>query len=133
MKVFISWSGDRSKVIASALKHWLPDVFQGLQVWMSDHDIYAGSKWGMEIGAVLEESKIGIICLTPESLKSHWLAFEAGALSTAIAQSRVMNHPSAKLAVRTRQVRTLSIYRLLRKCGRSSSVTRRQTLGSLQR
>jgi hypothetical protein len=90
MKVFVSWSGDRSKAIASALKHWLPDVFQGLEVWMSDHDIQAGTRWGLELGKVLGDSKLGIICLTPESLKSHWLTFEAGALSTAIAQSRVI-------------------------------------------
>ena len=90
MNVFISWSGDRSKGIASALKHWLPDVFQGLQVWMSDHDIQAGARWGTELEKVLEESKVGIVCLTPESLRSHWLTFEAGALSTAITQSRVI-------------------------------------------
>lgn len=89
-RVFVSWSGERSKAIASALKLWLQDVFQGLQVWMSDHDIQAGARWDVEIGKILNESKIGIICLTPESLKSHWLTFEAGALSTAIEQSRVI-------------------------------------------
>jgi hypothetical protein len=90
MKVFISWSGNRSKGVASALKHWLPDVFQGLDVWMSDHDIDAGQRWGLQLDAVLKECSLGIICLTPESLKSHWLTFEAGALSTAIDGSRVI-------------------------------------------
>ena len=39
---------------------------------------------------MLKECSLGIICLTPESLKSHWLTFEAGALSTAIDGSRVI-------------------------------------------
>ena len=90
MKVFISWSGERSQTIASSLKHWLPDVFQGLQVWMSEHDIQAGARWDSELGGELEASSFGIVCLTPENLESHWLTFEAGALSKAIKQSRVV-------------------------------------------
>jgi hypothetical protein len=90
MKIFISWSGTRSKAIASALKQWLPDVFQGLDVWMSDHDIEAGDRWGVELGTALRECKLGIICLTAESLQSRWLTFEAGALSTAIDGARVI-------------------------------------------
>jgi hypothetical protein len=89
MKIFVSWSGERSKTIANTLKHWLPDVFQGLQVWMSDHDIQAGVRWGSELGGELETSNFGILCLTPENLQSLWLAFEAGALSKAIKESRV--------------------------------------------
>jgi hypothetical protein len=90
MKIFISWSGTRSRAIASALKQWLPDVFQGLDVWMSDHDIEAGERWGVELGTALRECKLGIICLTAESLQSRWLTFEAGALSTAIDGARVI-------------------------------------------
>jgi TIR domain len=91
MKVFISWSGNQSKAVASALKNWLPKVFLGgIQVWMSDHDIHAGARWGTELAKVLGECNLGIICLTPESLKSHWLTFEAGALSKAMTESRVI-------------------------------------------
>ncbi len=90
MKVFISWSGERSKSLASALKHWLPFVFQGINVWMSEQDIKAGSKWNSELGSALSECKVGIICLTSDNLNSRWLAFEAGALSSAISDSRVI-------------------------------------------
>ena len=89
MKVFISWSGERSKIVANGLKHWLPDVFLGLEVWMSEHDIQAGARWGSELGGELEFSNFGIVCLTPENLESPWLTFEAGALSKAIKESRV--------------------------------------------
>lgn len=90
MKVFVSWSGSRGNAIASALKQWLPDVVQGLQVWMSDHDIEAGERWGLQLGTALQECQLGILCLTAESLQSRWLTFEAGALSTAIAGARVV-------------------------------------------
>lgn len=75
-------------VVATALKGWLPYVFQGLNVWMSDQDIQAGTQWGIELKENLR-SEFGILCLTPENLKSQWLTFEAGALSQAIETSRV--------------------------------------------
>lgn len=59
---------------------------------MSSHDIDAGQRWGLELDEALKECSLGIICLTPESLDSHWLTFEAGALSTAINGSRVIPH-----------------------------------------
>lgn len=90
MKIFISWSGQQSAAVASALKNWLPFIFQSVNVWMSGQDIQAGTKWGVELGKALSECKLGIVCLTPESLESRWLAFEAGALSTAISDSRVI-------------------------------------------
>jgi hypothetical protein len=54
MKVFVSWSMDRSKKIANALQNWLPDVFQSLEVFMSDHNIQAGDRWGNELSVGLE-------------------------------------------------------------------------------
>ena len=44
MKVFISWSGERSKQMAAALKEWLPTAIQYLEPWMSDTDIHAGDR-----------------------------------------------------------------------------------------
>jgi hypothetical protein len=44
----------------------------------------------MELEKVLGECKLGIMCLTPESLDSRWLTFEAGALSTAMTGARVI-------------------------------------------
>lgn len=80
MKIFISWSGTRSKAVATAVDGWLRKVIQAVEPWMST-DIQKGRRWGPEIAAQLEESKIGILCLTKENLKEPWLLFEAGALS----------------------------------------------------
>jgi len=38
-KVFISWSGPRSKHVASALRDLLPEILQDLDAWMSEHDM----------------------------------------------------------------------------------------------
>ncbi len=76
--------------MAIALKSWLSDVFQGVDVFMSDHDIDAGSRWLSDLNSELEASNFGIICLTPENMNSAWILFEAGALSKAIKNARVI-------------------------------------------
>ena len=81
MKIFVSWSGERSRAVASALKKWLPDVIQSLDVWMSAHDIDAGAKWNTELDAILQSANFGILCLTAENQTAPWLLYEAGALA----------------------------------------------------
>lgn len=90
MKIFISWSGERSKAVAIALKTWLPFIFQDLEPWLSDHDIYAGARWNYELDHELESTDYGILCLTPENLTAPWLLFEAGSLAKAIKVARVV-------------------------------------------
>lgn len=80
MKVFLSWSGDRSKEVAETLYTWLPSVIQALKPWKSDEDITSGAAWFNQISTELQDSKIGIVCLTPENVSSPWLLFEAGAI-----------------------------------------------------
>lgn len=81
MEVFISWSGERSEVIAKALRDWIPNVIQSVRPWMSAADIEKGARWHSEIAVHLNDSRVGISCLTPENLESPWLLFEAGAMS----------------------------------------------------
>jgi len=81
MKIFISWSGVRSKYIANALRDWLPNVIQATTCFISTQDIAKGTRGGNVIMENLEQANIGIICLTPENLTAPWVLFEAGALS----------------------------------------------------
>lgn len=90
MKIFLSWSGERSRALALALSDLIPDVLHGLEIWISEHDIAAGARWGTELTKQLEESFFGIICLTPENLNVPWLLFEAGSLAKSVNNSRVV-------------------------------------------
>ena len=92
MKVFISWSGERSRLIAAALYNWLPRVIQAVKPWMSEADISKGTLWEQEIGLELKLTKFGIICLTPENLDSRWINFEAGALSKTLEKTYVCTY-----------------------------------------
>ncbi len=85
--VFISWSGDRSRVVAQTLREWLPRVVQAAKPWMSDADIQKGSRGLSELTKALSSMRVGITCLSPDNLDSPWLHFEAGALSKAIDDS----------------------------------------------
>ena len=84
MKVFISWSGARSKKMAMIFRDWLPTVIQSLEPFVSSEDIEKGSRWNTEIAQELKDSSFGIICVTKDNLNSAWLNFEAGALSKTI-------------------------------------------------
>jgi hypothetical protein len=90
--VFISWSGERSLIVASELREWLPMVVQTARPWLSDSDIDKGSRWLSELTKALSVSTVGISCLTAESLDSPWLLFEAGALSKAIETTRLCTY-----------------------------------------
>lgn len=90
MKVFISWSGKRSKALANALRDWLPMVLQYVEPWVSDKDISAGDRWAQAIAGELESSNFGIICITPENLNSEWILFESGALSKSMLDGKVI-------------------------------------------
>jgi hypothetical protein len=89
MKVFISWSGDRSRAVAHLLEDWLQCVLQGLKPWMSASGIERGSLWFNEITGQLQDTRVGIICLTQENREAPWIMFEAGALAKGLNTSRV--------------------------------------------
>jgi len=90
MKIFISWSGERSKALAIALKEWIPLILQYAQPWVSEKDISAGDRWAQAVSGELESSNFGILCITPENLSSEWILFEAGALSKSMLDAKVI-------------------------------------------
>jgi hypothetical protein len=80
VKVFLSWSGGRSKSTAEALGNWVARVIQAVEPWISS-GIEKGARWQSEIAERLEDAKVGIVCLTSSNLGAPWILFEAGALS----------------------------------------------------
>ncbi len=84
VKVFISWSGDESKALATLLRDWLPMVLAPVDPFVSEEDVAKGTRWAAEISSRLEECSYGLICITPDNGSRPWLTFEAGALSKSV-------------------------------------------------
>ena len=90
MKVFMSWSGERSQALANALRDWMPLVLHYVEPWLSEADVAAGERWAQAVAKELEASNFGIICVTRENVGSPWVLFEAGALAKSMEGSRVI-------------------------------------------
>lgn len=90
MRLFISWSGERSRVLAQILRNWLPLVLGYVEPWLSDADIEAGERWAQSVAQQLTDTKVGIVCVTPENINSPWILFEAGALAKSLEIGKVI-------------------------------------------
>jgi hypothetical protein len=90
VRVFISWSGERSKTLAIAMRDWLPLVLHYIEPWLSEADIGAGERWAHPVAQQLSDTNFGIVCVTSENVNSPWLLFEAGALAKSLETSKVV-------------------------------------------
>lgn len=89
MRVFINWSGKRSRILAEILRNWIPAVIQAAKPYFTPDDIAKGARWHTEVSKELMDSSIGLLCLTAENLEAPWLMFEAGALSRNLERGKV--------------------------------------------
>lgn len=89
LKVFLSWSGQKSLAAAQLFSEWLPCVIQKAQPWISSKDIDRGSIWLGEVYSQLAGCNQGVIFVTKENQVNPWLLFEAGALSKGMSENRV--------------------------------------------
>lgn len=80
-KVFISWSGTASGIVANALAETLPVIIQSVEPFTSQEDLQKGGRWHSELSKQLQDSNFGIACLTPDNLDSAWILYEAGAIT----------------------------------------------------
>lgn len=89
MKIFISWSGELSQLVALSLRTWIENVIQVAQPYVSSEDMEKGTRWFTEVDNALGACGFGVICLTRENMNRPWILFEAGAMSRSINQRRV--------------------------------------------
>jgi hypothetical protein len=73
LKIFISWSGEPSRSVAITPRHWLPQIVQHVDPWMSDEEIASGTRWNDRIAAALETTNFGIVCVTAANQHQPWL------------------------------------------------------------
>lgn len=81
MNLLISWSKPQSKAVALVLHSWLPHVLPGIDPWMSSKDIDKGKDWFRDLQSVLFESRLCLICVTPDNVRSPWIYYEVGAIA----------------------------------------------------
>jgi len=81
MKIFISWSGSRSRRVAELLEIWVKCVIQAVEPWVSSNGIDRGALWFSAISSELANTSVGIVCLTKENKDKPWILFESGALA----------------------------------------------------
>jgi tetratricopeptide (TPR) repeat protein len=82
MKIFLSWSGERSGNLARLLESWLPRVMNSLEPWVSK-DIQKGAQWFEEIKNQLKDTRVALVCITSDNQHAPWIQFESGALAQA--------------------------------------------------
>ena len=75
-KVFLCWSGTRSRRFAEILQDWLSKVLRpSLQPVVSTQIEKGYSPWFDELRNALDNSDCGILCLTAETVGSPWGSF----------------------------------------------------------
>lgn len=90
MKIFISWSGDQARIIATSLKEFLPHVLADrVEPFISSDDIQKGQRSLNAIATELDTTDYGIVVLTKANQHAPWVNFEAGALGRSLANGRV--------------------------------------------
>lgn len=77
-KIFLSWSKPKSKNLAKEVKLFFENMFHNnVEIFISS-GMEKGTLVDVEIHNELLKSKICLVCVTSESLKSPWLMYEAG-------------------------------------------------------
>jgi len=86
MRVYISWSGQRSQMVAGILRDWLKKMIQSVEAGLPEHDVENRPRPGEVTAAMVKQAAVGILCLTPENKDRAAVSFEAGAMSAAIGE-----------------------------------------------
>ena len=90
MQVFISWSGDQSRLVADALEKAIRHIVRGASTFISTHDIDPGERWETRVSEELEKSNHAVLCITRDNQTAPWLNYEAGALGKLVGTSKVI-------------------------------------------
>lgn len=78
MKIFLSWSKNKSKLLAEATKEFLTNVLGNSVEFFFSPEMYKGTRVDNEIHKNLVSCDKCIVCITAENYKNPWLLYEAG-------------------------------------------------------
>ena len=85
--VFISWSGQRSLLVARILNRFLREELR-VETFFSE-DIERGVRWREKLEKALSRSSYGIFVITRDNAEAPWLLFEAGAVAREFESAKV--------------------------------------------
>lgn len=81
IRLFLSWSGEPSRLLAKALAGHMKSLSDRLEPWLSD-DLEPGVEWASRLVPQIQEAHLAILCLTHRNATAPWIAFETGAYYT---------------------------------------------------
>jgi len=82
INIFLSWSGETGKLIATKLRSLLRIHLRGVKPFMSDVDIQKGEMWKKILDESLMETGYAMFIITPDAMNSVWMSYEAGCICT---------------------------------------------------
>ena len=88
MNIFLSWSGERSRLVAEAFQQCLPLIFDRLDIYLST-SMNKGIRWNVALNQALDKADFAILCVTKENYSAPWLIYEAGVLSKTAGADKV--------------------------------------------
>lgn len=80
IKIFISWSKNKSKLLAEITKEFLMKTIGNSVEFFFSPEMYKGSCVDHEIHKNLINSDICFVCITSDNFKSPWLMYESGVI-----------------------------------------------------
>ena len=89
MNIFISWSGEMSRIMAKRLGELLSAIMPELTVHIPSAERYGGIGWFAEELKEIKRAHLAILSLTRESLQAPWLLFETGALADRVGRDNI--------------------------------------------
>jgi hypothetical protein len=77
-RIFLSWSGEPSRLLATALSGYIEGLSDRLDPWLSE-DLQPGAEWASTLIPQIRKARLAILCLTRRNVTAPWIAFETGA------------------------------------------------------
>lgn len=90
MKIYMAWSGKRSKDLAYELGKLLGTILESIEPWQSLVDIAAGENWATEVKGRIQSSEYAIFCVTLENSRAGWMQFELGTVFNQLQEHKII-------------------------------------------
>jgi hypothetical protein len=81
VRVFLSWSGETSRLLANALADGMRILSDRIDPWLSE-DLEPGGEWARMLIPQIRKARLAVLCLTVRNAGASWISFETGVYYT---------------------------------------------------